>query len=250
MSAQTELARITVQQFAERFRPEMVPLGSHFSYFYLSMTLNEEELKEYLTEPVAALPPGIVRALPKIGIGLVPYLEKPNGKEKQCLIVLGKPIDARQALDARVDSKADTSLIFPIENREVAEYHYRFYRAISVLVSEHLPQDVQTQYFDLLRAELAGHVHGEVDEDSWRLKQSLVRKSGTAHRETKAFRDYALQSFIDTLTLYLHGICCDIDVDTGPRQLPSRYLRKRLDLLKLIYPPPVDYAVFPEDLKD
>ena len=48
----------------------------------------------------------------------------------------------------------------------------------------------------------------------------------------KAFRAYARQSFIDTLTLYLHGICCDIDVDTGPRQLPSRYLRKRLLLLR------------------
>ena len=61
---------------------------------------------------------------------------------------------------------------------------------------------------------------------------------------------YALarQSFVDTLTLYLHGICCDIDVDTGPRQLPSRYLRKRLVLLEEVYPPPKGYAVFPEEL--
>ena len=54
----------------------------------------------------------------------------------------------------------------------------------------------------------------------------------------------------DTLTLYLHGICCDIDVDTGPRQLPSRYLRKRLKLMQTLYPQPNGYAVFPEDLKE
>jgi len=60
---------------------------------------------------------------------------------------------------------------------------------------------------------------------------------------------YQAQSFIDTLTLYLHGICCDIDVDTGPRQLPSRYLRKRLQLLQELFPAPEGYAVFPEDLK-
>ena len=51
----------------------------------------------------------------------------------------------------------------------------------------------------------------------------------------KAFRAYARQAFVDTLTLYLHGICCDIDVDTGPRQLPSRYLRKRLLLMEEMF---------------
>jgi len=56
------------------------------------------------------------------------------------------------------------------------------------------------------------------------------------------------QSFIDTLTLYLHGICCDIDVEPGPRQIPSNHLRKRLQLLKELFPPPQGYAVFPEDL--
>jgi len=47
----------------------------------------------------------------------------------------------------------------------------------------------------------------------------------------------------------LHGICCDIDVDTGPRQLPSRNLRKRLMLLEELFPPPQGYAVFPEQLE-
>jgi len=65
----------------------------------------------------------------------------------------------------------------------------------------------------------------------------------------KLFRDYARQAFEDTLTLYLHGTCCDIDVETGPRQMPSRYLRKRLELLFSLYPPPEGYAVFPEQLK-
>ena len=56
------------------------------------------------------------------------------------------------------------------------------------------------------------------------------------------------QSFIDTLTLFLHGICCDIDVETGPRQLQSRLLRKRLQLLQSLYPLPHGYALFPEEL--
>jgi hypothetical protein len=35
-------------------------------------------------------------------------------------------------------------------------------------------------------------------------------------------------------------------VETGPRQLRSRYLRNRLNLLNELYPPPKGYAVFPE----
>jgi hypothetical protein len=51
------------------------------------------------------------------------------------------------------------------------------------------------------------------------------------------------------LTLYLHGACCDIDVETGPRQMPGRYLRRRLELLISLFPPPEGYAVLPEHLK-
>jgi len=88
-----------------------------------------------------------------------------------------------------------------------------------------------------------------VDEESWHMKQGLLRRQTNIRKETKAFRDYARQSFIDTLTLYLHGICCDIDVETGPRQLPSRHLRKRLHVLFGLFPPPSGYAVFPEHQK-
>jgi hypothetical protein len=49
--------------------------------------------------------------------------------------------------------------------------------------------------------------------------------------------------------LYLHGICCDIDVETGPRQIASRYLRLRLQLLESLFPPPAGYRVFPEESK-
>jgi hypothetical protein len=39
-------------------------------------------------------------------------------------------------------------------------------------------------------------------------------------------------------------------VETGPRQLPSRYLRRRLLLLESLYPPPDGYVIFPDQLKD
>ena len=145
-----------------------------------------------------------------------------------------------------------SNLALRLKDQEVAEYHYRFYHLLATLMGEQWSEEAENAYCRVLRDELSADAHGEVDEPSWRLKQALRRstesRSGGA-RSGKAFRDYARQSFIDTLTLYLHGICCDIDVDTGPRQLPSRYLRKRLLAMEEIFPPPQGYAVFPEQLE-
>jgi hypothetical protein len=143
----------------------------------------------------------------------------------------------------------DATLVFAIKDEEVSEYHYSFYNAIASLIGHRLAPDAQESFFRVLREELSSEVHGEADEKSWHLKQALLRRQTNIRRETKLFREYASQSFEDTLTLYLHGICCDIDVETGPRQMPSRYLRKRLELLHSLFPPPDGFAVFPEELK-
>ena len=68
MSAQPDLSKLSVGQFAERFRGEMIPLSNTFSYFCASVPLSEEDVKEYLEEPIAALPPAISALLPKLSL--------------------------------------------------------------------------------------------------------------------------------------------------------------------------------------
>jgi hypothetical protein len=61
MPAQFELSKLSVRQFAERFRSEMIPLSNTFSYFCASLPMSDEDLKEYLEERGAAQnfhPPG------------------------------------------------------------------------------------------------------------------------------------------------------------------------------------------------
>ena len=149
---------------------------------------------------------------------------------------------------SQVQFDGEEVLVFALKDQEVAEYHYRFYNVLSALMADRWTEEAKNQYYILLREELSAGIHGEVDEESWRLKQTLLRRQSNVRKETRLFKEYARQSFIDTLTLYLHGICCDIDVETGPRQLASRYLRKRLLLLESLYPPPEGSAVFPEHL--
>jgi hypothetical protein len=270
--AQANFPRVSVGQFAERFRAEIIPLSNTFGYFCASVPVSEEVVKEYLEEPVAALPPAIAAMLPRISILLVPYLErsaekkeaaktapKPRAgkvvpkskvvpKDKLSDFVVGeRPAEGKQSWTSEVTFENEKVLVFAQKEQDVAEYHYRLYRRLSALIADKWDTQSADLYKTMICQELETHVHGEVDDESWHAKQNLLRKNVHVTRESKALTDYVRQSFIDTLTLYLHGICCDIDVETGPRQLPSRYLRKRLGLLKSFYPPPNGYSVFPED---
>ncbi len=261
--AQSNSARVSVGQFAERFRSEVIPLSNTFSYFCASVPMSEEVLKEYLEEPIAALPSNIAAMLPRISILLVPYLERSGAKAKvkasnrrtsleklADFVVSERPAEAQISWASQVSFENETVLVFALKEHDVAEYHYRLFRHLAALISAKWQTETSSKYLALLRDEVTAGVHGEVDEDSWQAKQMLLRRQTSLKKETAAFVEYAKASFIDTLTLYLHGICCDIDVETGPRQLPSRYLRKRLSLLRSLYPPPGGYALFPEDINE
>jgi len=251
MSTPTELDKLRAEEFSERCRDAMIPLSNTFSYFP-AMPLGEEDVKDYLDDPIAALPLGVASMLRKVSILLVPYLERVNGKEKQGgpvdLVSFEPPPENRQVWFSLAGTLSEPSIVFAIKEREVADYHYDFYHAMATLSADHMGEEDLDRYYRVLREELGNNVHGEVDERGWHLKQNLLRRQTNVRRESKLFREYARQSFIDTMTLYLHGICCDIDIETGPRQIPSRFLRRRLELLESMFPPPQGYAVFPEEL--
>lgn len=246
MATEAERSKLTVEELARRCRGEFVPLSGRFSYFS-TIPVAEEDLRQYLKEPMSAISPAIVAALPHIGIILAPYLEKGNGKGDW--ITFERPSEARQVICSRVELGDLAVLALGIKEIEVADFHYRFYSALAALVADTWPEEIQERFYRTIREELSAEVNGEVDEKSWHLKQALLRRQKNVRKETKLFREYARQAFEDTLTLYLHGTCCDIDVETGPRQMASRYLRRRLELLIGLYPPPDGYAVLPEQLK-
>ncbi|MEI9975138.1 MAG: hypothetical protein WDO73_25645 [Ignavibacteriota bacterium] len=68
-----------MEELAARLRGEMIPVTAKFSYFAI-LPVAEEDLRQYLNDPIAAVSPGIIAILPKVGLLLAPYLEKGNGK--------------------------------------------------------------------------------------------------------------------------------------------------------------------------
>jgi hypothetical protein len=250
MPANSEPANLSVGQYAERIRRDMIPLRKPFSYYFSGLPLTEEDIREYLEEPIAALPPSVLSVLPKVSILLVPYLESVREKGRGVsgeMVRTNPPSEETVSWTSCVLTRDEAVLAFALEDQEVAEYHYHFYHLLAQLVADQWSDEARAKYSELIREDLRVGVHGEVDEGSWNLKQTLLAGKNPGARETKQFREYVRQSFVDTLTLYMHGICCDIDVETGPRQIPSRYLRRRLELLEQLYPPPSGYAVFPEE---
>jgi hypothetical protein len=252
MSVQPDLARLSVTEFRNRIRGEMVPLSPQFTYFVAAVPLSDEDVRDYLGDPIAALPPGLVRLMPRVSILLVPFLEKANGKDKKNksgaeLVCFDRPADSKLVRSALWVEEGDVVVAFGIQEMEAAEYHYELFHQFAWLAADMHAGEELSEFSALLREELNLHVHGEVDEKSWQHKQALTRRGTGWNRDSKSYRAYARHSFVDTFTLYLHGLCCDIDVEPGPRQLPSRYLRRRLKLLKTMFQPPEGYAVFPED---
>lgn len=238
--------RTPITELARRLRSDMTSVNARFGY-HLSFPVAEEDLRQYLHDPIAAIPVPVSDLLPKISIVLVPFLERVNAKSPVS-VVNEKPVEDKLTLSTAIDNGDAATLFFTIKDEQVADYHYFLYDELAGLLSTRIPDDISEAWQRLLREELLAEVHGEVDERSWRQKQALLRRPMASRRDGKPFRDYARESFHDTMTLFLHGICCDIDVETGPRQIPSRFLRKRLELLKSLFPPPEGHAVFPEDV--
>jgi hypothetical protein len=215
------------------------------------------------------VPPSIAATIPKLCIVLVPYLERADARENHDhrapqdgsgrakngtkpleIVTFERPAQNRRLLSAVTEVNGEVFLFLGVKDEEVADYHYTFYVHIAGLVARHADLPALERFFELLRSELKGDTHGEIDEKSWRMKEQLIRRQSDLGRDTKLRQGYFVQALEDTLTLYLHGLCCDIDVDSGPRQLASRHIRRRLELLRELWPPPAGFALFPEELSE
>ncbi len=250
----------TVESFARQCRGQMIPLNKAFSYFS-ALPLEEAALRKLLYEPIAAVPPKVGDTLPNLAFVLVPFLEKHkltgaeggrNGGQRKAGTTPGVSFDppaaTRRLYAATIDFNEQDFLFLAIKDEEVTDCHYSLYGALATLLSNRLEQESINGFQDLVRDELSAEAHGEIDERSWRLKEQLIRRQSDLTRPTKLLENYCRQALADTLTLYLHGLCCDIDIEPGPRQLASPRIRRRLELLRRVLPPPKGRALFPEEL--
>lgn len=237
------ITRIAVEEFTGQCRRHLTPLTAQVSYFQ-AISLDEEQQRQFLRDPVQAIPTAILDRVPPLRLILVPYLEKgPAGSAG--LVAFERPEEQRLLNRTVFDVRDEIFLLFAVEQQDVGDYHNWLFQTIAGLAAQVMKGEEFTGFGSLVLDELNRGARGEVDEPSLQLKQKLQRLQRLPGRNSKMMRGYIRQALEDTLLLYLHGLCCDIEVDPGSRQLGSRYLRERLLLLAEIYPPNPGHLLFP-----
>jgi hypothetical protein len=246
-SSTASVTKIPLESFAGQCRRSMEPANATSDVRYFSaLPLTADQIRQYVREPVDALPSTLLHLIPPLRLTLVPFLEKgPSGSTD--LVCFERPSAQRLLACSSFDLKDEVFLFLAAEHQEVADFHYWFYSGVAAIVAPRIEGPELARFNGLVSDELNRGARGEVDERSYQLKQKVGRKQRAPGNDTKLMRQYVQQAIEDTLTLYLHGLCCDIDVEPGPRQLSSRYLRRRLELFAESFPPNPGYLVFPKE---
>jgi hypothetical protein len=192
MSVQADLAPIPLGEFNERVRGELIPLNRQFSYFIAGLLLSEEDVRDYLEEPAAALPPEIVNRLPHVTVLLVPFLSRVNGKAARDgdlaagLVCFDKPAETKMVWAASAAFHDEAVLAFAIKNLDVADYHYHFYHHLATSMASLLKPEELREYYGVLREELEHHANGEVDEESSSPSRGRGRRDRRAGARTSS----------------------------------------------------------------
>jgi hypothetical protein len=239
------VTRVPLEAFAGQCQRSMQPLLDSITYFS-SATLEEEQVRQFLRDPAAATPRSLLERIPPVRLVLVPFLEKGSGGSTD-FVTFERPANAKNLARSAFELEEAVFLFLAAEGQDVADYHYWFYNGLAEQAAARVDENGFARFSGLVSDELNRNARGEVDERSFQLKQKLNRKQRLPGSDSKLMKEYFRQALEDTLTLYLHGLCCDIDVEPGSRQLSSRYLRKRLELLAEIFPPNPGYVVFPAE---
>ncbi len=245
----TESKPLSIAEFVAQSGGMMIPLGGSLAYCSI-MRLDPEESDTLIHDPATALPPGVCEIIPNLRLVMVPYLHvEPNDGGKRLCIAFSHPDEECEVHVVVRSFGKETYLFLAVGPNAGGDAHSLLFGALSEEIVDRAGPEFAAKFNLAVDSELDAKAHGEVHDEAWTLKQELLARNGTS-AAVDGLRDaYRRQALVDTLTLYLHGLCCDISVESGPKQLPSRFLRTRLLLLRDKLPPPDDVALFPEDLE-
>ena len=228
----------------------MIPAGDSVAFFSVA-SIDEAETERLVFSPLAALPPEVLRHLPNLGLVLVPYIERPAGEaynRDDLRITFTPPPENLRHGALTIQAGKRTLLLVPVGGDDTYDAHLELYGELAHALRQRMGARLSEPFNLLLDRELAANVRGEVDNCAWSAKKALLKldQPDSHARMLAAYRIMALER---TLLLYLHGLCCDITVDPGPRQLPTKHMRKRLLRLRECLPAPKGVALFPEEIE-
>ncbi len=248
-----QAAKLTTAEFVQQCRETVIPLAGSLGYFSL-LPLDESEYDRLVHYPTSAFPPRLQEIIPNLRLILVPYLvsDPPapdRASEDGSVFIEFRPRpEAVSRLATFETRESETYLFLAVRDEAVSDAHVILYHELADRLVSLATEDFCAAFAKLVNGELKKNVRGELEEDAWQLKKELLSYQGDAEGKSALLDRYHRLALRDSLALYLHGLCCDIDLHTGPKQLPSSAIRSRLVLLKKQMPPPEGVALFPEEV--
>lgn len=241
---------IPTKEFVASCHDVLIPINEHVSYFSVE-PLDEKERQRLVFDPISALPPKVLSLVPNLRLVLVPFLAAEANAEKDpstVRISFSEPPANKRWFSDFHETEAEHYIFVATRSDNYFDSHVLFYQALVSRIVERADGQLSEMFNLLLDTELKKNAHGEINEFAWLWKKDLLALAADAADRQSYVDAYRAAALSDTLVLYLHGLCCDIDLDNGPKQLASRYIRLRLQLLRDFLPPPEGVALFPDEL--
>ena len=177
------VTRTPIDQFASSLKTGLEDLGRGFSYF-AALPMAIDDLREYVHEPVGALPNAVCEVVGPVRIVLARYLERLDDGGAPVMTSEAPSTETRLRSAYLMDKGA--TLFFALTDENPSEYHQVFFNTMAHLLSRRLSKETQAEYASLLLAEMEQRVNGEVDEPSWSRKQALPRRASDDQPNTKS----------------------------------------------------------------
>lgn len=199
---------------------------AHGWLLYAVQPVTLEQAQAALAEPASAVPDTAASRLGKLRILAVPYIAC-GGKQE---FVTSEPPEGEMHSSLWLESPGRADLFVSMLDTNEHDAGFELLAALADLLVPRLTDEEFAAYAALLERELREAVTGEIDADAFEAKQS-------------GWPEYAATSLASTLAEYMHALWHNVEVREGEMHLPARFLRKRFELLRRIFPPtPATYC--------
>jgi len=185
------------------------------------------EARTVLAEPAASVPASAAARLGKLRIFAAPFISCQGGED---FISVQKP-EGEMHSSVWLEKRGGTDLFLAFFDMPEHDVGFELLAAVAELVLRQMTGREFERYLALLERELREAITGEIDEEALEAKQTGAE-------------DYPLRSFCGTFADYVHALWHDVEIRQGEMHLPARFLRKRFELLRGLFPPNPGYALF------
>ncbi len=184
-----------------------------------------EVIREFIRPAVRAVPGAIAARL------------------KPCSVLLPARLDGPDVVSRWVETEAALEITAASEGIDAHDLALELLVCVGQALWATTSAAERAAWLRLLRAEIDARVAGEIDEEALAEKRRLL-SSPAAASSRRRLEAYARTAFAGTVAEYIHCLWHDVTVREGPRHLPARWLRERLQMLARWFPPGRGYRLW------